>query len=446
MTDLTNPLHRPVDRRRFLQGAALALGAGAVGGPFGALARAAADPRTAPGRARRDAGAGYGPLFPATDQTTGQQLISLPRGFEYLTFGRTGEVMADGIATPGSHDGMAAFRVGDQVHLVRNHERGAGATFGPGSLTYDPLAAGGTTTLVFDPDEGRLVESYASLAGTMTNCAGGPTPWGSWLSCEENFTVSSGGRRHGYVFEVPASGTGRPVPLTALGRFKREAIAIDPSTGIVYMTEDEGQSALYRFVPTTPGDLTSGTVEAMKLASGNDTRPWATGTSSPVEWVPIAVPDPDPSTGQPTVRAQAFAAGAAIIARGEGAWFGNGVVYVISTSGGAKGLGQVFALEPGRDVFTSVYTSEDAEVLAAPDNVCVSPRGGLVLCEDGSGVEYLHGLTPAGDIFRFASNDLNSSEWAGATFEPKSGNWLFVNLQTPGITFAITGPWRQGAL
>ena len=436
------PLERPLDRRRFLQ-AALAVGAGAAFSPFASLAQ-----RSAVGAAAgKEIGAGYGPLRPTVDQTTGRALISLPRGFEYLTFGWAGDVMSDGLRTPNAHDGMGAFRVGDRVHLVRNHERGLGSSFAPGRLSYDAAAGGGTTTLVFDPDAGRMLESWASLAGTATNCAGGVTPQGTWLTCEETTAVSTTGARHGYVFEVPATGVASPVPLRAMGRFKREATATDPATGIVYMTEDEGASALYRYVPNDVFDLAAGgVVQAMKVdAAKRLTKSWSTGTwADIVDWVTIA--DPDPAPGAPTVRQQAFAAGAAEIARGEGAWFGNGVVYVISTNGGPIGAGQVFALDPAAQTFTAVFVSADRSVLEAPDNVCVSPRGGIVLCEDGSGTEYVHGLTPSGEIFPFARNDLNDSEWAGATFEPKNGNWLFVNLQTPGITFAITGPWKQGAL
>ena len=135
---------------------------------------------------------------------------------------------------------------------------------------------------------------------------------------------------------------------------------------------------------------------------------------------------------------------------------------MITTNGGPAGEGQVFELDPATDTFRVLYASPGAEVLNAPDNMSVSPRGGLVLCEDGSGTEYVHGLTTDGEIFRFAANiadlrggtagknvppsDYRSSEWAGSVFEPKNGSWLFVNLQTPGITLAITGPWRRGGL
>src|SRR5690606_8001161 len=160
--------------------------------------------------------------------------------------------------------------------------------------------------------------------------------------------------------------------------------------------------------------------------------------------------------------AQASAKGAARISRGEGAWYGNGVIYVVSTDGGPARQGQVFAYDPVAETFTCVFASPSADVLNAPDNICVSPRGGIVLCEDGDGREYLQGLTPDGEIFRFAENnvvlpsrferprgyagDFTVSEWSGATFEPQDGDWLFVNLYSHVITLAITGPYLRGAL
>jgi secreted PhoX family phosphatase len=247
-----------------------------------------------------------------------------------------------------------------------------------------------------------------------------------------------------------------------MGRFSHEAVAEDPATGYVYETEDSGSSALYRYRPVDRDDLAAGGVlEAMVLATTNDTVEWRTGDSAAIaQWVTVDVPDWGP--GEPSAWQQVSAKGAARITRGEGAWYGNGLVYVISTNGGPVRQGQVFALDPAAGTFTCVFASPSADVLNAPDNVCVSPRGGLVLCEDGSGLEFLHGLTADGEIFRFAQNnavltpqlaaakgysslDFTGSEWAGATFEP-DGNWLFANLQSPGITFAITGPWRRGPL
>lgn len=459
MTDTSaRPSHPAPDspsglgRRALLRGGLL--GAAAASIPFQALAAtsAAAAPVKLP------FGPDYGPLSPVRDQATGLTLLALPKGFEYLSYGWTNDAMGDGVATPSAHDGMAAFRHGDLVHIVRNHERGAGAAFA--SPAYNPAAGGGTSTIVFDPDAGQFLDSWGSLGGTIRNCAGGPTPWGTWLSCEETFS-STAGMRHGYVFEVPSDGRSDAVPYQAMGRFNHEAAAIDPATGIVYETEDRGDACLYRFVPNVPGDLAKGgQLEALMIGDAvRDTRPDGSGAAyGVVSWV--AVDDPDPATD--TIRSAAQQKGAAVFGRLEGAWYGNERIYALTTNGGPAGQGQVFELDPATDELTVLFASPSAEVLNNPDNMCVSPRGGLVLCEDGSGAEFVHGLTTEGEIFRFAENvadlrggtagkavtpdDYRGSEWAGSCFDTKNGNWLFANLQSPGITFAITGPWKQGGL
>ncbi|MEV4680036.1 alkaline phosphatase PhoX [Streptomyces kurssanovii] len=449
-TSAGRPTGPGFERRTLLRGAAVAAAASL---PFQALAARTA--AAAPVKLGLDGG--YGPLGPVKDQATGLELLQLPRGFEYISYGWTNDLMDDGVRTPGAHDGMAAFRYGDKVHIVRNHELGAGPAFT--APAYNPAAGGGTTTMVFDPDAGQWLESYGSLGGTIRNCAGGPTPWNTWLTCEETFSTTAG-KRHGYIFEVASEGKGNPEPYKAMGRFNHEAVAVDPATGYVYETEDRGDASLYRFVPAVPGDLSKGgRLEALRIGTTTyDTRSDGEKAYGTVSWVPVD--DVDPATD--TVRLQAQANGAAVFSRLEGAWYGNDRVYVITTDGGPARQGQVFELDPATDEFRVLFASPGSEVLNAPDNMCVSPRGGLVLCEDGGGTEYVHGLTPDGEIFRFAANDVDlrdgtagknvpaadhrGSEWAGSVFEPKNGNWLFVNIQTPGITFAITGPWRRGAL
>lgn len=450
-----------LDRRGFLRGAAVTAAGLATLGPLEALAArtaGAAPVQMAP------FSVDYGPLRPSRDQATGLELLMLPRGFEYLSYSWTGDLLGDGVRTPSAHDGMAAFRRGDTVTLVRNHEQGGFS----GKFTdpaYDPAANGGTSTLVFDPDVGEFLDSWASLSGTIRNCAGGPTPWGSWLTCEETTVINpTSGVRHGYVFEVPSTGVGHPTPLIAMGRFSHEAVAVDPATGWVYETEDANPSGLYRFRPNTPGVLADGGVLEMLVINDGpyDTRRDATGTVyASTSWVTIENPDWAP--GEPSPVQQGIAQGGAVFARLEGAWYQDGKVYIVSTSGGPAGQGQVFEYDLASEALRVLFASPASDVLNNPDNITVSPRGGIVLCEDGSGVEYLHGLTTDGEIFRFAANNVvvpaggvagksvppgnyTGAEWAGATFEPKNGNWLFVNIQTPGITFAITGPWRQGPL
>jgi len=452
-----------IDRRSFLTRSALAAGAVTMGTPFAALL--AAGPRHV--RRGRGPSPDYGPLVPAIDQTTGLPLLLLPQDFKYLSFGWTGEMMSDGLATPSSHDGMATFDAGHgRVRLVRNHEVGDGPDAFAPSLAYDPRAGGGTTTLEFDTLRGELLGSWASISGTVRNCAGGATPWASWLTCEET-TLSAGQgdltRHHGYILEVPVDGTAVPTPYKAMGRFSHEAVAVDPATGWVYETEDAGgTSGFYRFRPTSRSALgNGGTLEMLGVNAKPqfDTRTNQTGEWLDALWHVIDQPDPDLALGQPSVFSQGFAKGAARFARLEGAWPGHGRIYFLSTSGGDVGQGQIFEYDPVEERVRLLFESPSADILNAPDNMCVSPRGGLVLCEDGSGTEYVHGLTTDGTIFRFIQNNVDlrqtpvgpfnqnytGSEFAGSCFGP-DGKWLFVNIQSPGISFAITGPWGSGGI
>ena len=407
------------------------------------------------------------PLQPAIDQTTGLPLLLLPADFKYLSFGWTGDMMSDGIATPSAHDGMAAFDAGhSRVRLIRNHEVGEGPDAFALSLAYDPDAGGGTTTLEFDTLRGELVGSWGSISGTVRNCAGGPTPWASWLTCEET-TIGVGTanltKNHGYILEVPVDGTAVPTAYKAMGRFSHEAVAVDPATGWVYETEDAGgTSGFYRFRPTTPGALGNGGILEMLGVRGTpqfDTRTNQTGDWMDVQWHVIDQPVSNLAGGQPSVFSQGFTKGAARFARLEGAWPGHGRIYFLSTSGGDVSQGQIFEYDPAEERVRLLFESPSADILNAPDNMCVSPRGGLVLCEDGGGTEYVHGLTLDGTIFRFIQNnvdlrqtpvgsfddDFRGSEFAGSCYSP-DGKWLFVNIQSPGISFAITGPWGSGGI
>jgi secreted PhoX family phosphatase len=455
-----------MNRRSFLKTAAAA----AASVPFHALA-ARADARvggTATGALRATR---YGPLIEALDETTGLPLLKLPEGFRYTTFGWAGDTMADGQRTPGNHDGMGAFAAGPgRVRLVRNHETDKGTPFSP--VAYDQEACGGTTTIEFDTDAGRFVSARASLSGTLRNCAGGPTPWGSWLTGEE--TIESAARPHGYVFEVPADGFGDPTPLRDMGRFSHEAIAVDPATGYLYQTEDPGASVMsflggsrhksgfYRFVPNVNGRLAAGgqlfMLKVRQTRKADLGKSYSNGTTFDVDWVRIpTADDPGGRTSDDFVWSQGRAQGAATFARLEGCWYGNGKVFIVATDGGI-GQGQVWEYDPSAETISLLFESPGKHVLNKPDHLTVSPRGGVVLCEDGGGDEFLHGLTRDGEIFAFAQNnvtlrgernglsgDFRGAEWAGPCYSP-DGRWLFANIYEPGITVAITGPWQSGAL
>jgi secreted PhoX family phosphatase len=374
--------------------------------------------------------------------------MTLPEGFEYSVVSYRDQIMRDGNPVPGAADGMAAFPGGPgQILLVRNHELTTSGTptIAPPGSTYNPALRGGTTNLIVD-NEGRLIEQYGSLAGTERNCAGGPTPWGSWLTCEETFATRNG-VPHGYVFEVAADGYGDPTPLVGLGRFSHEAAAVDPDTSIVYLTEDRGDSLFYRFTPSEYGNLKSaGTLEALKLSDFPAGVHTVTGflglLNQPLaaEWVTIDAPNP----ATDTVRAEGRSKGAARFSRGEGCWYGDGLIYFVCSDGGDLRAGQVFAYDPVADTLTLVVESTDRALLDAPDNITVAPDGRLYLCEDGSGGDNIVTVDHDGSLAILAQNIWSGSEWAGACFSPV-GNVMFVNMQGDGLTFALKGPWKRRA-
>lgn len=420
------------------------------------------------GRPAAAEGAGsYGPLVPAGPE------LALPAGFSYVTIGIEGSMMSDGNPTMRAHDGMAAFALPNgNVRLVRNQEDAnvpANATLtGRPENAYDTKAGGGTTSLeVRTRSDGtrELVRDFVSLNGTVKNCAGGPTPWGTWLTCEETTEGPARGwqQPHGYVFEVDAmsEGPSQAVPIKGMGRFAHEAIAIDPATGIVYLTEDARTAGFYRYIPNEPGRLLAGgRLQMMGIARSPhfiSANGQTAGRTRAVTWIDIEDPEPENAEANPSaVFADGFGRGAALFSRLEGCWYGDGSIYFNATDGGNARLGQIWQYrptEPDGGELTLLFESPSADVLNAPDNITVSPRGGLVVCEDNSAA-YVRGLTPTGEIFDFARNIFNDREFAGACFSP-DGSTLFVNVQGDtavrgvgnlGRTFAIWGPWETGGL
>ncbi|MBC8353320.1 MAG: DUF839 domain-containing protein [Planctomycetes bacterium] len=457
-----------MDRRDFLKRTSSAASGVAVAGMFHKLVT-----RSALGAGRSS---GYGPLTPVRDATTGLELLQLPAGFRYQSFGWSKDPTSTGVKTPGSHDGMAVIQAdAKSITVCRNHEVGGqGVPFAPEAITYDPKAGGGCMNLRFDRRAGGFATSIPALSGTVKNCAGGPTPWGTWLTCEESVlgpgdeldgVVLELEREHGYIFEVPVGQAATAEPLKEMGRFVHEAVAVDPKTDIVYETEDRNAAGFYRFLPNRSRQLVKGgTLQMLKVVGREQLQKGLSqGDKFDTAWVTIEDPTRAHSPGtkdEHGVFMQGKAQGATTFARLEGCWYGGGKVFIVSTSGGEISMGQVFEYDPNEETIKLIFESPSAEVLENPDNITVCPKsGGLLLCEDGKlKPQRLHGLTTDGQLFPFAANnivlagerngfegDFRDGEWAGATFTP-DGEWLFVNIQSPGLTFAINGPWESGPL
>lgn len=465
-----------LSRRKFLSQSVLTGAGVSLVGNVGIVATAA------PQAARDKTIAGYGPLV--TDRAG---RLSLPRGFGYTTVTEAGRTrLESGEPTPEKHDGMATFpRPDGGTVIVYNHEINVGhdASFPvpplPG-LTYDPAAPGGCTIVEVD-DKGRRVTEYVGLAGTSTNCAGGRTPWNTWLSCEE--TEERAGRNglqqdHGYVFEVNPyvrEANEDPQPIKALGRFAHEAIVVDPHTGHMYETEDASapNGLFYRFTPPASAvplgadrlralAETDGTLEAMSAtdASGRPvddlSRAAEIGTTYAVTWVAVADRDAKDTATRMQVADDEVTRGRKL----EGAWWDDGGCYFVSSyarstdSPGEPHDGQVWFFDPmaGTIELTLRFAHDrDDTNTDGPDNITISPYGGVILAEDGEGQQHLFGATMEGATYPMARNEINIgtaqepefSEFCGPVYSP-DGRFLFANVQTPGITYAITGPWRRG--
>ncbi len=381
---------------------------------------------------------------------------------------------------------------------MRNHEvNGSPGAFGPDTAPrYDAAAGGGTTTIQVTR-QGKVLDSWTSLSGTMMNCSGGIMPWGSWITCEETINGPDVGpdftgapntsleKPHGYIFDVPAQRGRRATaePITAAGRFAHEAVSYDPVGKALYLTEDNFAfaSGFYRYTPKTDpmkrggldndGPLEMLAVDGQPNAhlEGHHER----GTTFPVTWVPIEDPDPDfpmPTAGETAattndtaithVGRQGWDLGAAYFSRLEGQVYEDGVVFFTSTQGGGEpeegvgptggygnGHGQVWAYDTTAETLTMVYESPGPDVLDFPDNI-TTRNGTLILCEDGPDDNYVRALLPDGALVDVVWNQLyaggrdrTDDEFAGSTFSP-DGKTLFVNIQaSKGISFAIWGPW-----
>ncbi len=473
--------------------ASVAGGAPALAGPGASLAsRASTSARS----------------FPRLESAPGD-LLALPKGFRYEVVSVSGQTdIHDGAGrligkTPERPDGTTAVVAGSRLRLVQNHEAGPGAEHAVplvAGTVYDPGALGGGCTVVETTRNGHRLSEWVGLSGTMSNCAGGPTPWGSWLTCEETEAKAGTGtleKDHGYVFEVFADAPAKqaPMPIAAWGRAPHEAVVVEPSRTRVYLTEDaSGPTGLlyrwsapagYRLRPHIAETLkpNDGRLEAMAVLSGDGSvlpdLAYVTAAQIGRAWKTRWVTVPDRHATTTSLRKQ-FDAGAVTHSKKlEGAW-GNrtGLYFVSSFAFGASDLpanatkhdGQLWFYEYATQTLTlkayfpynELLHSETPDwestfgpsldlAFDGPDGCHVSPYGSLVLTEDGATANHLLSWTEATGAQAIARNLIVLekstlggnvySEMTGPTFSP-DGSTLFANVQEPGHVFAIKGPWR----
>ncbi|WP_045877707.1 alkaline phosphatase PhoX [Pseudofrankia sp. DC12] len=442
-----------VNRRQLLGTGAAGLGivlSGAVGSVFGA-----------PAQAGGPQGPGRGPVFKGYGDLVADPngVCDLPRGFSYTKVSVQGTPLAGGGLSPAFQDGMHTFAAGRHTAIVRNHELTHEVTYPVPHVTglvYDEGADGGNTVLVVDG--GRLVSERVGLAGTVRNCAGGPTPWGTWLTCEETELSPADDakltKRHGYVFEVDPFGRlhdAAPVPLAALGRYAHEAVAVDPRTGTLYLTEDASGpfGLVYRFLPKRPlggpGSLRAGGKLQALFAGGLADLSGVTtlGTKLAVKWVDV----PDPGAASTSVRKQFADGTVSRVPKAEGIYFRDGSAYFVSSyakAAPAVGLheGQVWRYDPRANTIELVLRFAPSGPFDGPDNIHISAWGEMILCEDGDGDNHLVVVGDDGNPYPLARS-VSQAEFAGATFSP-DGAWLYANIQEDGVTLAIKGPWQSG--
>lgn len=395
-------------RRGFLR-TALAVTAGTAAVPVAAIATAsvasAADEGASP----------YGGLSAADSNG-----IRLPAGFSARVVARSGQTVGQtGFSWRQAPDGMATFDDGNGGwYLAVNHEIASGG--------------GGVSSLRFN-GSGNVTSAYSILQGTRRNCAGGPTPWGTWLSCEEVDT--------GWVYECDPTDGGNGVRRAALGSFNHEAVAVDPVRNKLYLTEDKGTGLLYRFTPQggprADGSLNldSGILEAAYFTSG-----------SSIAWTPV----PDPSAANTPTRDQNYSgAGANGIARfngGEGIWYYDDKVWFCT-----KGDDSVWELDLIANTIVRIWDGNrndpSRDGLYDVDTITVeNGSGDLFVAEDGGQLRLVL-ITPEGTVSPFLQLvGHGGSEIAGPVFNP-AGDKLYFNSQrgtdnTNGITYEVSGPFR----